>query len=67
MVFYDLLIVFDNATFVQVYWVTDCTYFSKDSEMMEQIVRDVKRTHPDMNFFCGNSSLAMSNQVNLML
>jgi hypothetical protein len=41
--------------------------FFQDSEMIEQIDRDVKRTHPDMNFFCGDSSLAMSNQVNLNL
>lgn len=32
---------------------------------MEQIDRDVKRTHPDMHFFCGDSSFAKSNQVNL--
>jgi TBC1 domain family member 13 len=32
---------------------------------MEQIDRDVKRTHPDMQFFCGDSSFAKSNQVNL--
>nr|CAB3479181.1 unnamed protein product [Digitaria exilis] len=32
------------------------------SEIMEQIDRDVKRTHPDMHFFCGDSSFAKSNQ-----
>lgn len=31
---------------------------------MEQIDRDVKRTHPDMHFFSGDSSFAKSNQVN---
>eukprot|EP00775_Hariotina_reticulata_P013965 gene13965-14079_t len=30
------------------------TYF-KDSEIMEQIDRDVMRTHPDMHFFSGDS------------
>ncbi|KAF3337235.1 TBC1 domain family member 13-like isoform X1 [Carex littledalei] len=39
--------------------------FFQDSEMIEQIDWDVKRTHPDMNFFCGDSSLAMSNQDSL--
>ncbi|KAF3337381.1 TBC1 domain family member 13 [Carex littledalei] len=39
--------------------------FFQDSEMIEQIDRDVKRTHPDMNFFCGDSSLALSNQDSL--
>ncbi|XP_022964438.1 TBC1 domain family member 13-like [Cucurbita moschata] len=36
-------------------------YF-QDSEIIEQIDRDVKRTHPDMHFFSGDSSLAKSNQ-----
>ncbi|OQU88079.1 hypothetical protein SORBI_3003G395300 [Sorghum bicolor] len=35
------------------------------SEIMEQIDRDVKRTHPDMHFFCGDSSFAKSNQESL--
>lgn len=39
--------------------------FTQYSEIMEQIDRDVKRTHPDMHFFCGDSSFAKSNQVNL--
>lgn len=30
---------------------------------MEQIDRDVKRTHPDLHFFSGDSTLAKSNQV----
>ncbi|KAK3166275.1 hypothetical protein QOZ80_1AG0043720 [Eleusine coracana subsp. coracana] len=34
-------------------------------EIMEQIDRDVKRTHPDMHFFCGDSSFAKSNQESL--
>ncbi|CAM0884230.1 unnamed protein product [Alopecurus aequalis] len=35
------------------------------SEMTEQVDRDVKRTHPDMQFFCGDSSFAKSNQESL--
>ncbi|KAE8717019.1 Detected protein of confused Function [Hibiscus syriacus] len=36
--------------------------FFQDSKIIEQIDRDVKRTHPDMNFFSGNSRLAKSNR-----
>ncbi|XP_043810924.1 TBC1 domain family member 13 isoform X2 [Manihot esculenta] len=36
--------------------------FFQDTEIMEQIDRDVKRTHPDMHFFSGDSSFAKSNQ-----
>ncbi|KAJ4968091.1 hypothetical protein NE237_014792 [Protea cynaroides] len=36
--------------------------FFQDTEIIEQIDRDVKRTHPDMHFFSGDSSLARSNQ-----
>ncbi|CAL9132598.1 unnamed protein product [Musa acuminata var. zebrina] len=36
--------------------------FFQETEIIEQIERDVKRTHPDMQFFCGDSSLAKSNQ-----
>ncbi|KAK8485562.1 hypothetical protein V6N12_046797 [Hibiscus sabdariffa] len=36
--------------------------FFQDSEIMEQIDRDVMRTHPDMHFFSGDSKLAKSNQ-----
>ncbi|XP_010913050.1 uncharacterized protein [Elaeis guineensis] len=36
-------------------------YF-QDTEIIEQIDRDVKRTHPDMQFFSGDSSFAKSNQ-----
>ncbi|XP_078435184.1 ypt/Rab-GAP domain of gyp1p superfamily protein isoform X2 [Wolffia australiana] len=39
--------------------------FFQDSEIIEQIDRDVRRTHPDMNFFCGDSSFAKSNQESL--
>jgi len=39
--------------------------FFEYSEIMEQIDRDVKRTHPDMQFFCGDSSFAKSNQESL--
>ncbi|XP_061946897.1 uncharacterized protein LOC133670424 isoform X3 [Populus nigra] len=37
--------------------------FFQDSEIIEQIDRDVKRTHPDMHFFSGDSSFAKSNQL----
>ncbi|ANM60993.1 Ypt/Rab-GAP domain of gyp1p superfamily protein [Arabidopsis thaliana] len=37
------------------------TYF-QDTETIEQIDRDVKRTHPDIPFFSGESSFARSNQ-----
>lgn len=37
----------------------------QDSEIIEQIDRDVKRTHPDMHFFSGDSSFAKSNQVRI--
>ncbi|KAI3459680.1 hypothetical protein Pfo_016343 [Paulownia fortunei] len=36
--------------------------FFQDTEIMEQIDRDVKRTHPDMHFFSGDSTFAKSNQ-----
>ncbi|KAA8527918.1 hypothetical protein F0562_035213 [Nyssa sinensis] len=36
--------------------------FFQDTEIIEQIDRDVKRTHPDMNFFSGDSQFAKSNQ-----
>ncbi|XAR62559.1 hypothetical protein NMG60_11017365 [Bertholletia excelsa] len=36
--------------------------FFQDTEIIEQIDRDVKRTHPDMHFFSGDSQLAKSNQ-----
>lgn len=36
--------------------------FFQDTEIIEQIDRDVKRTHPDMHFFSGDSSVAKSNQ-----
>uniref|UniRef100_A0ACD5XBV4 Uncharacterized protein n=1 Tax=Avena sativa TaxID=4498 RepID=A0ACD5XBV4_AVESA len=39
--------------------------FVENSEMIEQVDRDVKRTHPDMHFFCGDSSFAKSNQESL--
>ncbi|XP_039142616.1 TBC domain-containing protein C1952.17c-like [Dioscorea cayenensis subsp. rotundata] len=38
-----------------------CRYF-KDAEILEQIDRDLPRTHPDMKFFSGDSSLGKSNQ-----
>jgi hypothetical protein len=36
-------------------------YF-QDSEIIEQIDRDVKRTHPDMAFFSGDTPLAKTNR-----
>ncbi|KAL2463358.1 Ypt/Rab-GAP domain of gyp1p superfamily protein [Forsythia ovata] len=36
--------------------------FFQDTEIIEQIDRDVKRTHPDMHFFSGDSTVAKSNQ-----
>ncbi|KAL6650567.1 hypothetical protein ACP70R_009492 [Stipagrostis hirtigluma subsp. patula] len=39
-------------------------YF-QESEIIEQIDRDVKRTHPEMKFFNGESSDALSNQESL--
>ncbi|TYI91954.1 hypothetical protein E1A91_D02G031600v1 [Gossypium mustelinum] len=36
--------------------------FFQDSEIIEQIDRDVMRTHPDMHFFSGDSQLAKFNQ-----
>uniref|UniRef100_A0A453G8A5 Rab-GAP TBC domain-containing protein n=1 Tax=Aegilops tauschii subsp. strangulata TaxID=200361 RepID=A0A453G8A5_AEGTS len=38
---------------------------AEHSEMIEQVDRDVKRTHPDIHFFCGDSSFAKSNQDSL--
>ncbi|KAK8365084.1 hypothetical protein V6Z12_A02G027500 [Gossypium hirsutum] len=38
--------------------------FFQDSEIIEQIDRDVMRTHPDMHFFSGDSQLAKFNQAN---
>lgn len=35
----------------------------QDTELAEQINRDVKRTHPDMQFFCGDNDFARENQV----
>ncbi|KAB2041185.1 hypothetical protein ES319_D02G130900v1 [Gossypium barbadense] len=37
--------------------------FFQDTEIIEQIDRDVKRTHPDMQFFSGDLPLAKSNQA----
>ncbi|KAK4433815.1 TBC1 domain family member 13 [Sesamum alatum] len=36
--------------------------FFQDSEIVQQIDRDVKRTHPDIHFFSGDSTFAISNQ-----
>ncbi|TKY47833.1 TBC1 domain family member 13 [Spatholobus suberectus] len=36
--------------------------FFQDSDIIEQIDRDVKRTHPDMHFFSGDSQFAKLNQ-----
>ena len=59
----------DLPSFIDFLLVTDAVwnfcFIKQYSEIMEQIDRDVKRTHPDMHFFCGDSSFAKSNQVNL--
>ncbi|KAJ4790959.1 TBC1 domain family member 13 [Rhynchospora pubera] len=39
-------------------------YF-QESEIVEQIDRDVKRTHPEMEFFSGDTPFAKSNQESL--
>ncbi|KAL6535059.1 hypothetical protein OROMI_026433 [Orobanche minor] len=36
--------------------------FFQETEIMEQIDRDVKRTHPDIPFFSGDSTFSKSNQ-----
>ncbi|KAI3884173.1 hypothetical protein MKX03_013086 [Papaver bracteatum] len=36
--------------------------FFQDTEIIEQIDRDVMRTHPDMHFFSGDSSFSKANQ-----
>eukprot|EP00262_Sarcandra_glabra_P008538 TRINITY_DN22067_c0_g1_i1.p1 TRINITY_DN22067_c0_g1~~TRINITY_DN22067_c0_g1_i1.p1 ORF type:complete len:434 (+),score=52.56 TRINITY_DN22067_c0_g1_i1:112-1413(+) len=36
--------------------------FFQDTEIIEQIDRDVQRTHPDMHFFSGDSTLSKSNR-----
>ncbi|KAL6548511.1 hypothetical protein OROGR_008932 [Orobanche gracilis] len=36
--------------------------FFQDTEITEQIDRDVMRTHPDIHFFSGDSTFAKSNQ-----
>jgi hypothetical protein len=41
--------------------------FFQDTELAEQINRDVKRTHPDMDFFCGPTAYAYENQVSCYL
>nr|KAJ0220300.1 hypothetical protein LSAT_V11C200066180 [Lactuca sativa] len=39
--------------------------FFQDSEIIEQIDRDVKRTHPDIPFFSGDSASSKANQESL--
>ncbi|KAI3723431.1 hypothetical protein L2E82_34999 [Cichorium intybus] len=39
--------------------------FFQDSEIIEQIDRDVKRTHPDIQFFSGDSAYSKANQESL--
>ncbi|XP_051127868.1 uncharacterized protein LOC127249208 isoform X2 [Andrographis paniculata] len=39
--------------------------FFQDSEVIEQIDRDVMRTHPDIHFFSGDSIFAKSNQESM--
>ncbi|XP_047055614.1 TBC1 domain family member 13-like isoform X2 [Lolium rigidum] len=38
---------------------------TKEWDQFVEVDRDVKRTHPDMHFFCGDSSFAKSNQESL--
>jgi len=38
-------------------------WWLQDTELAEQINRDVKRPHPDMQFFCGDNDFARENQV----
>ncbi|KAK4766673.1 hypothetical protein SAY87_008315 [Trapa incisa] len=40
--------------------------FFQDAVIIEQIDRDVHRTHPDINFFSGDSQYAKSNQETLL-
>lgn len=45
-------------------WTKNSDYWIlQESEIIEQIDRDVKRTHPEMEFFNGDSSDSLSNQV----
>ncbi|KAK9834207.1 hypothetical protein WJX81_008458 [Elliptochloris bilobata] len=39
--------------------------FFKDAEMMEQIDRDVLRTHPDMHFFSGDDGSAVQHRAEM--
>ncbi|CAI9290484.1 unnamed protein product [Lactuca saligna] len=39
--------------------------FFQDTEIIDQIDRDVKRTHPDIDFFCGDSASSKANQDSL--
>ncbi|KAI0494858.1 hypothetical protein KFK09_025004 [Dendrobium nobile] len=39
--------------------------FFQEAEIIEQIERDVKRTHPEMQFFAGDSCFAKTNQESL--
>ena len=39
----------------------------QDAEMLEQIERDVMRTHPDMHFFSGNDPVAVRHRKVRML
>uniref|UniRef100_M1BAC6 RabGAP/TBC domain-containing protein n=1 Tax=Solanum tuberosum TaxID=4113 RepID=M1BAC6_SOLTU len=41
--------------------------FFQDTEIIEQIDRDVKRTHPDLHFFSGDTPSAKSNQARATL
>jgi hypothetical protein len=39
-----------------------CASEGQDAEMMEQIERDVMRTHPDMHFFSGDDPSATTHR-----
>ncbi|KAK4356837.1 hypothetical protein RND71_022447 [Anisodus tanguticus] len=62
--FFQLL----SSTVGTLHWITVITNISsnmKDTEIIEQIDRDVKRTHPDLHFFSGDTPFAKSNQDSL--
>ncbi|GKC38491.1 Rab-GTPase-TBC domain-containing protein [Tanacetum coccineum] len=41
----------------------DASALHEDTKIIEQIDRDVKRTHPDMHFISGDSASAKANQL----
>ena len=43
-------------------WSCGLHVASQDAEMLEQIERDVMRTHPDMHFFSGDDPVAVRHR-----